>query len=84
MMTTQKLEGENLNYGSGWPLPRLEIQNNHEGTPCVYFNNFDSHEVHDGFTVSEMCSIVAAINKAMRAQNELVTHNNQMTLEFGE
>ena len=84
MMTTQKIEVENLNYGSGWPLPALEIRNNHEGTPCVYFSNFDSREVHDGFTVSEMYSIVGAINKAMQMQNELVVNNNQMSLEFGD
>ena len=80
---TKKIEVKNLNYGNGMPTPALEVRDNHEGTPCVYFTNFDTKELHDGFTVSEMYSVVAAINMAMSEQSNRALDRNQLPLDFG-
>ena len=50
-------------FGNG-PRPRIFVQENHEGVPSVYFENFDAREAFSGWSDYETSKLLDAITRA--------------------
>ena len=65
--------------------PSLTVKDNHEGTPAVYFSEFDAMELSDGFTLEEMKNIQLAINGSLgllELEEKKAKDKNQMSFKF--
>ena len=46
------------------PRPRIFVQENHEGVPSVYFENFNSREAFSGWSNYETSKLLDALARA--------------------
>ena len=61
---------------------KLDIQENHNGVPCIFFTGMDAKEQCDGFTLGEMNKVVSAINSAIKELQSVSDDKDQMEFDF--